>query len=372
MGRRHIYPIVIVSVLGVWSVAHGQFNAFLVEESGGLQLYPEVEGAIVVWQEHSDGGWFVRAKNLGTGEVFTIDGPDTPEFEPVTNGSIIVWRDRRAGDFNLYAFDLQTGTQVTLVDEPHSQVKQAVGETYLVWTDARNSPPGVPSGYGNQDIFAMDLRTRQEFPVCTAPFDQIAPDISGNIIVWEDARRFNPFVLNPLVCDVYAFDLTTGKEFLIAAAPDGVGQAAPAISGDTVVWVDGHNGGDIMGYDIETGISFPIHVDSPDDYHGQTGPDVDGRYVVWEDYRNGTDADIWGYDLLTRREFPICVGPGSQQRPKISGDLVVWYNYTDEESRIMAAYIPEPASVGLLAFGGLALLRRRTVRGISTQRARGQ
>jgi len=94
--------------------------------------------------------------------------------------------------------------------------------------------------------------------------------------------------------------------------------------------------------------------------YAQTSPDVDGRFVVWEDHRNGVDADVWGYDLLTGMEFPIYQGPGDQQRPKISGDLVVWYtDITGEPSRIWAAYIPEPASMGLFGLGAALLAGRR-------------
>ena len=197
----------------------------------------------------------------------------------------------------------------------------------------------------NSDIYALDLRTGRELPVCTAIWDQEAPAVSGNIIVWADYRRANP-IRDPLISDIYGYDATTGREFLIASDPDNYRQVKPAISGNVVVWADMHNGGDIWGYDLESNTPFPIHVGP----YGQNDVDIDGRYVVWEDSRNGADTDIWGYDLLTGKEFPIYQGPGHQSDPSISGNLVVWdFPGPGDRDRVWGAYIPEPASLALLA-----------------------
>jgi beta propeller repeat protein len=306
----------------------------------------------------------VKGKDISTGETFIVDGPAPDELDPVSNGSIVVWRDKRTGNFDLYAMDLQTAQQRTLVDEPHSQVEQAVSENYLVWKDWRHSQSGGLPEYGNADIYAMDLRTGQEFAVCTASYDQSGPGVDGNIIVWADKRRYVPGLTSTLISDIYGYDTATGQEFLIAAAQDGVPQTSPAISGNIVVWRDGHNGGDIMGYDISTGEAFPIHVESPDDYTGQTVPDIDGQYVVWVDGREGPDGAVWsirGYDLLTSREFIVFQDAGYVTFPSISGNLLTWtwHPVGVDNERIMAAYIPEPASVCLLAAGGALLAARR-------------
>ena len=83
------------------------------------------------------------------------------------------------------------------------------------------------------------------------------------------------------------------------------------------------------------------------------------------------DLDIWGYDLLTGQEFPIFQGPGNQANPKISGNLVVWDSYVvGNPGRIMAAYIPEPCSGGLLGLGAALLAARRRGRGNALAPAR--
>lgn len=355
-----VASIVLLVVLHAMSpVVLGQISPFLIENSGGPQHNPDVSGSVVVWQEFIDGDFSIRGKDLETGNTFLADETGFFARDPATNGSIVVWCDQRTGDFDVYAMDIKTGRQWAIVQAPNNQMAQAVNENFVVWRDDRNSPIDVPPEYFNSDIYALDLRTGHEFPVCTAIWNQDTPAMSGDIILWADRRRYNPYVLNPLVYDIYGYDITTGQEFLIAADPEGARQTAPSVSGNIVVWRDGHNGGDIMGHDLATGDTFPIHVESRDDYTGQSQPDIDGRYVVWVDGRNGIDGDIWGYDLLTGEEFPIYQGPGWQTFPSISGNLVVWESHPPgEEERIWGAYIPEPASLALLALGGAFLAAR--------------
>ena len=100
---------------------------------------------------------------------------------------------------------------------------------------------------------------------------------------------------------------------------------------------------------------------------GVTGyPDFDGRYVVWWDLRYG-NWDIFAYDLLTATEFQVSNSPDDEFWPRISGNTVVWNTYIrDPDTQEILAMeirgntiIPEPATLSLLALGGLALLARR-------------
>ena len=335
------------------ALASVQGSAFIVEATGGGQHDPDVSGTLVVWIEVIDGSLAVRGKDLATGSTFLIDEPNAND--PVTDSRLVIWRDDRTGNPDLYSRDLETSEEWAAVSHPSAQLNPALGGSLLVWQDTRNSPSHVPPEYANQDIYALDLRTGQEFAVCTALWDQEDPAVSGDIIVWADYRRANP-ILNPLISDIYGYDLSTGREFLIASADDDVRQVKPAISGSIVVWADMHNGGDIWGHDLDTNTSFPICVNP----YGQKDVDIDGRYVVWEDWRNGVDKDIWGYDLLTGTQFPIYQGPGNQGDPSISGNLVVWdFSAPGDQDRVWGAYIPEPASMLLLGAAAPLVLGRR-------------
>jgi len=76
-----------------------------------------------------------------------------------------------------------------------------------------------------------------------------------------------------------------------------------------------------------------------------TGPghkddlDISGNVVVWADRRSG-DTDIYGYDLASGKEFPICTATGDQESPAIDGDVVVWVDKRNSYTEIYGAQLP--------------------------------
>jgi beta propeller repeat protein len=78
----------------------------------------------------------------------------------------------------------------------------------------------------------------------------------------------------------------------------------------------------------------------------QQNPAIYGNIVVWEDFRYG--KDIYGYDLVTSTEFPICAAPYWQENPAIYGNIVVWEEIDSSSSPFrgmkylfrIAAHIP--------------------------------
>ena len=65
----------------------------------------------------------------------------------------------------------------------------------------------------------------------------------------------------------------------------------------------------------------------------QWRPSVYGNIVVWQDQRNG-NADIYGYDMFTSTEFPICTNTFNQEHPTIWEDIVVWYDWRNGNADI--------------------------------------
>jgi len=193
---------------------------------------------------------------------------------------------------------------------PLNQTAPAVSGDIVVWSDTRN---GAASG---SDIYLYDFSTGQERAICTAPADQLRVAVSGTRIVWEDRRTGSS--------DIYLYDLLTGQERVICAAPGN--QQFPSISGNRIVWMDARNtattGIDIYAYDLATGTESPVCTAAGD----QSMPVVSGNRVVWRDTRNQatTQTDIYMYDLSTGTESPVCTAPGEQRDPVVYADVVLW------------------------------------------------
>jgi TolB protein len=171
---------------------------------------------------------------------------------------------------------------------------------YLVWKDS--------TGGGN--IMAYNFLTDTKIPICTDAAIQASPDISGDIVVWQDNRNGN--------LDIYAYDISDANEFAICL--NSAEQRYPQISGNIVIWRDYRNGNyDIMGYNLQTRLQFPICTNTSK----QDLPAIDGSIVVWEDSRNG-NKDIYAYDLSTQTEFAVCTNASDQTNPSVSGNIIAW------------------------------------------------
>jgi len=103
-------------------------------------------------------------------------------------------------------------------------------------------------------------------------------------------------------------------------------KAEVSVCGNIVVWEDGFDFGDpvnrnILGYNLATSEVVSICV-APGD---QRAPRVSGERIVWQDDRDpATGPDIWLYDLATMTESAVCTLPGMQMFPEIDDDFAVW------------------------------------------------
>lgn len=99
------------------------------------------------------------------------------------------------------------------------------------------------------------------------------------------------------------------EEFSIKIA-DGI-QANPGISGNNVIWVaerDNHLYFKNLANNNESAITTSVT-------HWTHTTGIDGNIIVWGDSRINTEppGDIYGFDITTMSEFPICIDPISHQ-----------------------------------------------------------
>lgn len=87
----------------------------------------------------------------------------------------------------------------------------------------------------------------------------------------------------------------------------------------------------------------------------QQSPSISGDIVVWTDWRNQekTNVDIYGYDLVKGQGFPIVVKPGPNSGPMISGKWIVYIEPTAQgqhlaELRAHSLATGEDFSIGII------------------------
>jgi len=346
--------VMAVVVFGLNGQVSG-FDVFPICTGSGIVSPPSISGNIVVWGDSRNGGWDVYSYDLSTGTEFAITTNQSAHIHPLQppaiDGDIVVWSDIRNivlndNNTDIYGYNLSTNTEFPISTAPVQQgTHVAVNGDIVAWVQWKGSD--------DYDIYGYDLSTQVEFPISTAAGYQYEPATNGEVVVWSDLRV--GYDTGGENWDIYGYDLSTQTEFQITTADDH--QEFADISGNIVVWQDDRNRygeegtlHDIYGYDLDTQTEFSICTNNA----RQEQPAISGNFVVWMDDRNG-DYDIFGYDLTTQTEFPIATGLGDQLKPAISGNTVVWESGGD----IYGAVIPEPCTLTLLAFGGIALVRRK-------------
>jgi beta propeller repeat protein len=197
------------------------------------------------------------------------------------------------------------GAERQITTHSSNQRYPVISGDRIVWEDARN---------GNFDIYMYDLSTGTETQITTDSLGTVVPlpSISGDRLVWSDERSGNE--------DIYMYDLSSGYEQRITMDPGP--QKGPKISGDRIVWMDNrYSNWDIFMYDLSTGTETQITTNTGN----QNWPAISGDRIVWMDQRNG-NLDIYMYDISTRTELPISTNSATQQDPEISGDRIVWWD----------------------------------------------
>jgi hypothetical protein len=155
------------------------------------------------------------------------------------------------------------------------------------------------------------------------------PELEGRLVVYEGWRTGQ---YNVWLVDV---DTLAEENLSQGSAP----QFDPTFDGRWVVWTDGRNdpsadpygyrvNPDIYGMELASGVEEPL-CDHP---ATQLYPDVRDGLVAWEDYRNaedpngawveGANVDVYLLDLATRREIQVTSLPGAERQPRVVGTRV--------------------------------------------------
>jgi beta propeller repeat protein len=239
---------------GKWAVYRHNLNSQSPPSSrpvitgSGIHTNPVISGSIVAWQaevRRSDGTVTsnIFAKNLATGEVFHVRPSDSYQDQPEISGSIVVWRQEAVANYSifgkdLYGLDLENGKVFEVTPQPAGtsadQVAPAISGTVVVWEDYRN---------GKAEVWARDLMSGSEFRVAVSNEPQTSPAISGETIVWESQYQGQP--------NFGRYDVHGAEVEAAPLTPAGL-KAGGSMKGVTLRWARGTEG-DLAGYNVYRG-----------------------------------------------------------------------------------------------------------------------
>jgi len=245
--------------------------------------------------------------NLVLHSVFVhLDNREKPAF-PVINGTTILFESgTNWTDADIVMMETTTGEQKTVIKRDGNQYRPDISGEIIVWQDKNN---------GKWSIFALNQTSGVIFPVSVSGSRNTAPRISGDRVVFVDETSGNP--------DIRMVNISTGRESMICAAPDV--QWQPAIDGDWIVWEDWRDGaasrGDIIGYHVPSGREMKISDSLPG--RADWFPDISSGWVVWQSDQQG-NFDIFAKNLTTDESVQVTTDPARQWLPKISGTDIVW------------------------------------------------
>jgi len=284
------------------------FNAESLDRNlSGEQMYPEVSGKRVVWQDKRNGNWDIYTMLVDDTSSVALTTDQADQIRPSVDGNRIVWQDNRNGNWDIYGYDISTSTEFTLCNEAGDQEKPVVSGEWVAWQDKRN---------GNWDIYASNINTHETIAVTSHERDQMHPSISGEIVTWEDYRHG--------LAEIYTYDLNAKTESRYTY--NAYNQTFPAISGSAIVWTDQRNDRKDIYFSDSSDSETRITYGSGDHLQAAILNDV----IVYTDYESGPDDPNLSYhNVKTGRGERIVSDSARQEEPAIGDELLVWQDSRD-------------------------------------------
>jgi hypothetical protein len=157
---------------------------------------------------------------------------------------------------------------------------------YLVWGEGVVRTGSGPI-YGSFDIHGLDLRTNKVITVTNAVGDQDGAVVDGDLAAWRSITPNNNCIgcIDP---GVYAKDLSTGKEYTVAA--NVYADYSIGVSGRKVAWIQGSPTGQrLMIKDVDTNATTLVR-EIPTENPTLTGIKMSGNYLVWHERAFTTES----------------------------------------------------------------------------------
>ncbi len=198
---------------------------------------PDIDGTRIAYvYNHSASEIRLYDISTHTETAVAVDLPPSYNSFPRISGNKIVWI--KTLDFNqnvIFLYDLSTGKQREIMDAGTNRVLGLdIDKDKIVYSLHRPKGNAGP----RSSLYLYDLTTMTRRRLSASPSLQRDVRISGNRVVWSDARNC---LYLPVSCpNIFSYDLRADTEQQITAEQSY--QVSPDVSGNRVVWLDYRNG----------------------------------------------------------------------------------------------------------------------------------
>lgn len=270
------------------------------------------------------------------------------QWFPSISGNRIVWSDNRNGGMDIYFYDIAGRRDAAIATAYNDQYMPRIYGDRVVWMDKRN----MDGDTEKWDIYMFDLLQNKEIPICTSPGSHKVPSIWADRIVWQDERNGNS--------DIYLYDLATGQERSVTLVKGN--QMFPSIDGDRVVYLDARentNFTDIYYYDLVLEKEFPVWVHNPNRPAAAGVPVIFGDKIVWDVNWDNGNAYLYMYHIATGQISILAEEAGTKTnrssiyRVAIYGNWIAYTLYKDGIRQVKVwdisagkAFVPVPSQLG--------------------------
>lgn len=185
------------------------------------ETMPAVKGRWIAYQNNGAGNQDIFAYNITTQETLPLISDTRDQINPVIDGNKVIWEDYRHGLGEIYEYDLVTGTEKRRTDNMNNQTHPTAMNGRVVWVDQRDGNRELyllsggrelrstdtgtdeaqpyldgnhlvyvdyASGLSDPNLSLMHMVTRYSMRLLSDPNRQEEPEISGNMLVWQDNR----------------------------------------------------------------------------------------------------------------------------------------------------------------------------------------
>ena len=294
---------------------------------------PYARGPWAVWQDQNSGNWEIYARHLGSNlPIAKLTSTLLNQENPRTDGRYVVWQGRRSnGSWDIYLKDLEDSAPPRALTSSVQLdvVNPSIDWPWVVYQRKLSANQASP-----WQVFALNLVTRKSFGVGASTADQLAPDVRGGRVVWQDLRDVG-------AGEIYLRDLESGEPRRITT--NTFGQFNPVIDGHWIVWQDGRNGQvDLYGFDLLRNTEVRLTSTT----ENESRPYLEGTWLLCqEDSLGPLSANMRLLHLPSLRSIPMTRTVSMKERPGLAAGKVVWLETRSNLASVVSAELPSLQAV---------------------------